>query len=82
MDKKCCIFIDDCANVLTEYNTNLDEYCSYCEYQDTCEDFDPIWTDQDADDAIRQDLLEGCHFTKEEVEKMFTDDEEYREGEH
>ncbi len=50
---KCCIWIDDdCANV-KEYIDNDILKC-YCTKQNDCNDFDPIWTDKDAFNAIKE----------------------------
>ena len=52
---KCCISIDaSCANVVTYYDQNSMEEQEYCANQMDCEDFDPIWTEEDADNAIEE----------------------------
>jgi len=58
---KCCISIDDdCAKVAE------DGLIKYCLNQDTCEDFDYIWTDEDALQEIIDDMkAKGREFDEE-----------------
>lgn len=71
---KCCINIDDpCAEIQVQEVIDKEGLMWYCLKQDTCEDFDPIWTERDAENAIKEDMVTSGNFTSEEVEDMFTD---------
>ena len=77
---KCCISIDaTCANKMTYYDVDLMEDVEYCANQMTCEDFDPIWTDEDSENALIKYMEEQGNHTKEELEEMFKKDSEYKE---